>query len=58
MRLFNPRQDRWIDHFRLVGATIEPISAIGSVTTSLLRLNATERIAERQLLQELGTYPR
>jgi hypothetical protein len=57
-RLFNPRQDRWIDHFSLDGATIEPLSVIGSVTASLLRLNATERIAERLLLQELGTYPR
>ena len=57
VRLFNPRQDRWIDHFRLDDATIEPLSAIGGVTASLLRLNATERMAERLLLQELGTYP-
>ena len=28
-RLFNPRQDRWIDHFSLDGATIEPLSVIG-----------------------------
>jgi hypothetical protein len=57
-RLFNPRQDRWIDHFSIDGATIEPLSGTGRVTASLLRLNATERIAERLLLQELGTYPR
>ncbi len=56
--LFNPRQDRWIDHFRLDGATIEPLSAIGNATARLLRFNARERIAERLLLQELGTYPR
>ena len=39
-RLLNPRQDRWIDHFRLDSATIEPLSAIGRVTANLLRLNA------------------
>lgn len=58
VRLFNPRQDRWVDHFRLRGATIEALSAIGDVTANLLRLNATERIAERLLLQELGRYSR
>jgi hypothetical protein len=57
-RLFHPRQDRWADHFRLHGAVIEPVSIVGSVTIFLLRLNAAERTAERQLLQELGTYPR
>ena len=56
-RLFNPRQDRWADHFRLQGAIIEAVSAVGSVTIRLLRLNAAERTAERQILQELGTYP-
>jgi hypothetical protein len=57
-RLFHPRQDRLADHFRLHGAVIEPVSIVGSVTIFLLRLNAAERTAERQLLQELGTYPR
>jgi HNH endonuclease len=56
-RLFNPRQNRWEDHFRLRDAIIEPVSTIGRVTVRLLRLNATERTAERQLLQELGRYP-
>ena len=56
-RLFNPRQNQWEDHFRLRDAIIEPVSAIGRVTVRLLRLNATERTAERQLLQELGRYP-
>jgi hypothetical protein len=57
-RLFDPRRDRWGDHFRLAGALIEPISTIGSATTRLLRLNAPERISERRLLQSLGSYPR
>ena len=51
------RRDRWSDHFRLEGATIEPISSVGPATVSLLRLNAPERISERRLLQSLGRHP-
>jgi hypothetical protein len=57
-RLFHPRQDRWADHFGLHGAVIGSLSIVGTVTIFLLRLNAAARTAERQLLQELGTYPR
>lgn len=54
IRLFNPRQDRWADHFRFDGAMIEPVSRIGSATVRLLRLNAPERLAERRLLRRSG----
>jgi hypothetical protein len=57
VRLFDPRHDRWVDHFRIVGARIEPITDVGSTTVRLLRLNAPERILERRLLQSLGRYP-
>jgi len=57
VRLFDPRSDRWADHFRLEGAVIEPVSSIGSATVRLLRLNAPERTSERGLLQSLGRYP-
>lgn len=55
--LFNPRQQRWSDHFRLDGAQIVALTATGRVTVFLLRLNAPERIEERHLLLELGVYP-
>ena len=55
--LFHPRRDRGVDHFRLDGERITPISEVGSVTVRLLRLNAPERLIERRLLQILGTYP-
>jgi hypothetical protein len=55
--LFDPRHDRWSDHFRLNGARVEPISQIGWATARLLGLNAPERILERRLLQSLGRYP-
>jgi hypothetical protein len=57
IRLFDPRRDRWADHFQLDGALIEPVTRIGSATVRLLRLNAPERILERHLLQSLGRYP-
>ena len=57
VRLFNPRRDRWAEHFRIDGAWIESITDIGSTTVRLLRLNAPERILERRLLQSLGRYP-
>ncbi len=57
VRLFHPRQDLWAGHFRLDGQWIDPLSEVGVATARLLRLNAPERIAERRLLQELGSYP-
>ena len=57
VRLFDPRRDRWADHFRIDGAQIDPVTDIGSTTVRLLRLNAPERILERRLLQSLGRYP-
>jgi hypothetical protein len=58
IRLFDPRRDRWSDHFRIDGALVEPITTVGSTMARLLRLNAPERILERRLLQSLDRYPR
>ncbi len=56
--LFNPRSERWEEHFRLTGAVVEPLTGTGEATARLLRLNAAERVVERNLLQRLGRYPR
>lgn len=55
--LFNPRQQTWLEHFRLNGARIEPLTPEGRVTVFLLRLNREEQVAEREGLIELGRYP-
>jgi hypothetical protein len=55
--LFQPRRHTWSDHFKLDGLLIAPLTATGRVTVFLLHLNAIERIKERELLIELGTYP-
>jgi hypothetical protein len=55
--LFHPRRDRWQDHFRLVGAMIEPLTPTGRVTVRLLQLNHPDRIEERGLVVRLGLQP-
>lgn len=52
--LFHPRRDRWLDHFRLVGARIEPVTPTGRVTVRLLQLNHPDRLEERELMVHLG----
>ena len=58
VRLYDPRKDRWDEHFRIVGPVVEPLTSIGAVTAQLLRLNVTDRVVERQLLQSLNRYPK
>lgn len=57
VRFFNPRSDRWADHFRLEGSRIEAVTAIGAVTNRLLGFNSGERLLERYTLQEMTRYP-
>ena len=54
IRLFNPRTDRWEDHFMMLEGRIGGLTEIGTVTARLLRMNADERVIERRLLQMLG----
>lgn len=58
VRLFDPRQQSWQDHFVLRGAVIEPLTEEGEVTIRLLRLNSDKRLDERRLLIAAGRYPR
>lgn len=48
--LFNPRTQKWSDHFRLQTAQINGITPEGRTTVYLLKLNSNERITERQRL--------
>ena len=57
VRFYNPRTDRWVDHFRLRGPFIESRTVIGEVTAKILGFNDTERLIERKLLQRIGRYP-
>lgn len=55
-RLFNPRTDRWSDHFRLVDAVIEPLSAIGRTTVTFLDFNDDQWLALRAELLAQGRF--
>ena len=56
-RLFNPRIDRWTEHFSLEGSQIVGRSDVALVTIKILRLNDQERVVERELLRQIGEYP-
>ncbi len=50
VRLYQPRHDRWCDHFQLKEGEILPLTAIGRVTVRLLQMNRPERVEERRVL--------
>jgi hypothetical protein len=51
VRLYNPRQDIWQEHFYLdsESGAIQPLSAIGRVTVNLLRMNRLASLPSRQI---------
>ena len=56
-RFFNPRTDIWAEHFRLEGALIRPLTAIGEVTPRILLFNDSARLHEREEMIRFGKYP-
>jgi len=52
--LFNPRTQRWSEHFNLKGGRIVPLTEVGRVTERLLRLNLGTRVEIREHLAQLG----
>jgi len=57
VRFYNPRTDRWREHFRLNGVLIEPLTEIGEATIRILQMNHDDQILERQVLSTRGHYP-
>lgn len=55
--LFNPRTQRWSQHFRIEQGSIGPLTATGRVTEALLRLNLPARVQIREQLAARGRYP-
>jgi 5-methylcytosine-specific restriction endonuclease McrA len=45
--VFNPRLDRWDEHFALRNTMITGLTAIGRATVQLLKMNAPERVELR-----------
>jgi hypothetical protein len=57
VRFFNPRTDRWRDHFLMKDYRLEPLTEIGDVTARILQFNSLERLLERQALAYVNRYP-
>ncbi len=53
-RLFNPRRDRWDDHFSWDGLALVGLTAVGRATVQVLAINAPVMIAIREELAEDG----
>lgn len=54
--LFNPRRDRWQEHFEVVGAFIQGRSPCGRTTAWLLQMNAERRVEFRSELIAQGLW--
>ncbi len=55
--LFNPRTDRWTDHFAWEGAVLIGKTHVGKVTIEVLAINLSHRVALRAALIEEGIFP-
>ncbi len=55
--LFNPRAQRWLDHFEVDGVRIIGKTPEGRTTVEFLRLNAFERLIERAEWISAGRFP-
>ena len=55
--LFNPRIDKWDDHFRWDGYYITGLTPVGQATIDVLRLNHERRIRIRQAEALFDLFP-
>jgi hypothetical protein len=55
-RFYNPRTDRWREHFNLIGITILPLTPVAEATVRILQINSEERLLEREILHRRGRY--
>jgi hypothetical protein len=57
VELFNPRHQKWIDHFAVLEGRILGLTRAGRATTRLLDMNDGRRVRLRRELIEQGEYP-
>jgi hypothetical protein len=55
--LFNPRSDRWVDHFRWEGVTIVGLTPTGRATVDALEMNRPIILAIREEEAARGRHP-
>ena len=54
--LFNPRVDRWDEHFAWAAAHLDGRSPVGRATIDVLRIDDVNRVAHRAILMQAGVY--
>ena len=55
--MFNPRHDRWADHFEWDGIWLVGISAVGRATLAALDINHVRRLRIREAETQFGLFP-
>jgi len=57
--IFNPRQQRWNEHFSWIegGITVQGLTDIGRATVAALQMNHPDIVAARQLWVSVGWHP-
>lgn len=55
--LFNPRVERWVDHFQWIDHRAVPLTAIGRATAAALDFNHPRRIRIRQAEETFDLFP-
>ena len=58
VRLFDPREHHWIDHFDWAGAELVGKTSIGRTTIGVLGINDPDFLAVREALMEEGAFTR
>jgi hypothetical protein len=53
---FDPRRQKWSDHFMVKNAQIIPLTAEARVTVKIFRFNDEERVTEREGMIEAGLF--
>jgi hypothetical protein len=57
VKLFNPRTDRWSEHFAWEGYHVVGQTAVGRASIALLDLNHPRRLLVRQAEELFGLFP-
>jgi hypothetical protein len=57
VRLYHPRRDQWMDHFRWHGPRLLGLTPIGRVTIRVLAINHPDVVAFRRELIAEGVFP-
>ena len=53
---FNPRNQKWADHFKIKDNLIVPLTPEARVTVKIFRMNDEDRVTERRWMKEVGLF--